>query len=88
MAYGVLLATMSVVTFVVYGWDKRQAKRQGWRVSERTLHTLEFLGGWPGAWAAQRWLRHKSSKRSYRVVFGGIVLLHVAGASGLALTVW
>lgn len=81
--YGGVLAVMSVVTLVVYAWDKRRAKRGGSRVSERTLHTLELLGGWPGAWVAQRWFRHKSRKRSYRLVFGLIVLLHAAAIAGL-----
>lgn len=78
MIYGAALAVMSVVTFVVFAWDKRRAKKNRWRVSERTLHTLELLGGWPGAWLAMRWLRHKSSKKTYRRVWGLIVLLHAA----------
>lgn len=85
LIYAVTLAAMSVVTWVVFAWDKRRAKKKGWRVSERTLHTLELLGGWPGAWLAMRWLRHKSRKRSYRRVFWAIVALH---AAGVALAVW
>ena len=80
-----LLAAMSVVTLVVFAWDKRRAKKKGWRVSERTLHLLELLGGWPGAWLAMRWLRHKSIKRSYRRVFWAIVVLH---AAGVGLVIW
>jgi hypothetical protein len=40
------------------------------------LHLLELLGGWPGAFLAQRRLRHKSSKGSYLFVFVLIVGLH------------
>ncbi|MEO1235649.1 MAG: DUF1294 domain-containing protein [Planctomycetota bacterium] len=84
LGYLGLVATMSVVTFGVFAWDKRRARNRGWRVSEKAMHTLELLGGWPGAWLAMRWLRHKSVKRSYRVVWGLIVALHVAAwASGL-----
>ena len=32
-----------------------------------TLHTLELIGGWPAAFLAQRWLRHKCSKRSFQM---------------------
>jgi len=78
-AYAGLLAVMSAVTFIVFAWDKHRAKNKAWRVSERALHTLELLGGWPGAWLALRWLRHKSSKRSYRRIWVGIVTLHVLG---------
>ena len=68
---------LSVVTFVTYAWDKWRAKRGADRMAEATLHLLEMLGGWPGALAAQHWLRHKSRKRSYQVRFWIIVLCHV-----------
>lgn len=69
---------MSLVTFVAYAIDKRAATRGEWRTPESTLHMLEFLCGWPGAWLAQRWLRHKSVKTSFRVVFFLMVALNLA----------
>jgi uncharacterized membrane protein YsdA (DUF1294 family) len=67
--YLVWIGVLSCVTLAVYGWDKWQARRGGWRVSERTLHRLSFLGGWPGAWLGQTWFRHKTSKASFQRVF-------------------
>jgi uncharacterized membrane protein YsdA (DUF1294 family) len=69
---------MSLVTFAYYGLDKRRAGRGGWRIPEQTLHTLEFLGGWPGAMAGQSLFRHKRAKSSYMLVFWLIVFLHLA----------
>ena len=69
---------ISAGTLLVYGWDKWQAKRGGWRVSERTLHRMAFLGGWPGAWLAQRWFRHKTVKKTFRRIFWLAPALHVA----------
>jgi len=37
------------------------------------LHLAELLGGWPGAFLAQRRLRHKCSKVSYQFAFWCIV---------------
>jgi len=37
---------------------------------------LRMLGGWPGAFLAQRVFRHKTSKLSYQVVFWAIVLVY------------
>lgn len=71
-----VLAVMSLVTYFAYRSDKRSAEQGTWRIPEVTLHAMEFLGGWPGAFVAQRRLRHKTIKGSYQIVFWPIVLLH------------
>ena len=72
-------ACLSVITFVVYAVDKSAARRKGPRTPERTLHLLALAGGWPGALLAQRWLRHKSAKTSFRRVFWVTVVVNVLG---------
>lgn len=68
---------LSVLTFVAYAIDKAAARKGAWRISENTLHFLDLLGGWPGGWMAQKFLRHKSSKRSFRQVYMVTVVLNV-----------
>ncbi len=75
--YLIVVVVMSVVCFIAYGLDKRQAINGGRRVSERTLHLMAFLGGWPGALMAQRHFRHKTQKVPFRIVFWIVVMLHV-----------
>jgi uncharacterized membrane protein YsdA (DUF1294 family) len=70
------VAVMSALAYWAYARDKRRAREQAWRLPEARLHLLELLGGWPGAWLAQRWLRHKCSKLSYQCVFWIIVLAY------------
>lgn len=60
---------MSLVAFIAYRIDKSAAVRGDWRIKESTLHTFELLGGWPGAFLAQRMLHHKNRKVSYQVEF-------------------
>ncbi len=89
LVYLAWLAAWSVVAFLAMGWDKRRAARGGWRVAEKTLHTLELIGGWPGALLGRRVFRHKTVKARYRLVAGLMVLLHVTLVAGLtALWVW
>lgn len=76
---GGVYVLMSVATFVVYWHDKRAAERGRPRVPEKTLHGLEFLGGWPGALAAQQLIRHKNRKVRFFLVTWSIGVLHVAG---------
>ena len=73
-------AVISGITYLAYGWDKQQARENLWRMPEAKLHVMELLGGWPGAFLAQRRLRHKCSKVSYQVVFWLIVLAYQVAA--------
>jgi uncharacterized membrane protein YsdA (DUF1294 family) len=85
-----LVVVMSCVTFVAYGLDKRRATNGGRRIAERTLHLLALLGGWPGAWLAQRQFRHKTQKASFVIMFWLVVGLHVAAvaAAGYGVLAW
>jgi uncharacterized membrane protein YsdA (DUF1294 family)/cold shock CspA family protein len=60
---------LSLAAFFIYGFDKSQAQRGGLRVPEAILHLLSLLGGSPGAFIAMRVFHHKTSKRSFQVVF-------------------
>lgn len=73
------LACINFVTFWAYGTDKRAAQRGDWRIPEVQLHTLEFLGGWIGAFIGQKFFHHKSKKRSYLVMFW--LMLFLQGAA-------
>jgi uncharacterized membrane protein YsdA (DUF1294 family)/cold shock CspA family protein len=72
----VWIGVASAVTFALYAWDKRCATRGASRIPEKVLHFWEMIGGWPGAYLAQRSLRHKSSKLSYQFSFWLIVVAH------------
>lgn len=90
IAYLITVGIMSMVTFITYWLDKRKAKREGWRIPERTLHTLALFGGWPGALLGQNMFRHKTQKGSFRVVFWLVLLLHISlvAAIGYGLVRW
>lgn len=67
---------LSLVTFSLYGADKRRARNGAWRVPEWGLHALEATGGWPGAFLGQRVWRHKNAKFGYQLFFWTIVTVH------------
>ncbi len=72
-------AFISIVTFGVYALDKWMAAGEGRRVPEKLLHTLEALGGWPGALIAMRAVRHKSRKKWFVLICWLIAAAHIAG---------
>ena len=59
----------SVVTFVAYARDKSAAQRGARRIPEVVLHFLGAIGGWPGAFVAQRLLHHKTRKLDFQILF-------------------
>ena len=80
-----LYGVASAITFVAYAFDKSAAKSDQWRTQESTLHFFALVGGWPGALAAQRLLRHKSKKPSFQFVFWMTVVFNCS-ALGCLLT--
>jgi uncharacterized membrane protein YsdA (DUF1294 family) len=69
---------LSLLSFVAYAIDKSAARKGEWRISENNLHLLDFLGGWPGGWLAQKFLRHKTGKASFQRIYWVTVVLHCA----------
>jgi uncharacterized membrane protein YsdA (DUF1294 family)/cold shock CspA family protein len=68
---------MSGIATLAYAFDKSDAMNDRRRTPELTLHIIELLGGWPGAWIAQKLFRHKSRKVSYRVEFWLCAIVNV-----------
>ncbi len=75
--YLVWIAIASVITFILYGFDKARAKSGGWRVPEATLHWMALLGGFPGGWAGRSIFRHKTKKDIFTFVLAISTLLHL-----------
>lgn len=70
---------LGVITYGMYAKDKAAAQNGDWRTPESTLHLLSTLGGWVGALAAQTYLRHKSQKPEFRIVYYLTVIINLAG---------
>lgn len=77
----ILYLLLSLITFLLYWQDKIKAQNDEWRTPEKKLHFFSLIGGWPGALIAQRLLRHKSRKQSFRVVFYITVVLNISAIS-------
>ncbi|MCF7730303.1 MAG: DUF1294 domain-containing protein [Akkermansiaceae bacterium] len=82
------MVMISVLTFWMYAHDKQQALAGRWRIAENSLHLAELLGGWPGAFLAQRQQRHKCSKVSYLIVFWCIVAIYQIVAVDVLMDHW
>jgi len=85
----------NIVTFAMYGADKRKAKKGRWRVSEATLIACAFFMGGIGSFLGMSMFRHKTQHLKFKLLvplaiivnIGVIVLLFYIGILGLPVNV-
>ncbi len=81
---GLIYLAGSMACYTMYAIDKAAAKAGRWRTSENTLLLLGLACGWPGAILAQKMLRHKSNKHSFKSRFWLTVMVNIAAFVYLA----
>ncbi|MBL4769649.1 MAG: DUF1294 domain-containing protein [Planctomycetes bacterium] len=64
--------------FLIWFFDKHQARNDGWRVPERTLHIMAILGASPASLAAMSILRHKTQKRFFTTFYSILLVVQIA----------
>ena len=69
----------SLILFVTMGRDKKKARRGAFRVSERTLFLLAFLGGATGGLLGMEVFHHKTKHWTFAWGFRILTLLQLAG---------
>lgn len=68
----------NIVVFVFYAYDKLQAKRSGYRISEKNLLIWAFLLGAFGAMMAMILFRHKIKKTIFRIGIPLMIPVNIA----------
>jgi uncharacterized membrane protein YsdA (DUF1294 family) len=63
------LIIINAITFLAYAWDRFAASYGWWRIMKFTLHTLDFIGGWPAALIVQYLLNHKTGNFCFQLIF-------------------
>ena len=75
----VWLVCINLLAFLMYGFDKWRAVRDGWRIPEARLLAVAVLGGSVGAYLGMKIFRHKTRKNKFRVgipvIFAAQVIL-------------
>lgn len=73
----IYLAVINVVTFFMYGIDKRKAKKSKWRISEAALFMMAVLGGSIGAWLGMKVWHHKTLHKKFRYGIPLILIVQI-----------
>lgn len=74
----IYILCMNFITFIIYGIDKYKAKKNLWRVPEKTLLLLAIFGGSIGALAAMGVFHHKTRKPKFYIGVPFIIFAQIS----------
>ena len=74
------VAAVNIITFFIYGIDKRRAKKAKRRISEKTLLLWSVTAPF-SAFAAMRVFHHKTQKPKFYITVPLLCILHLAAAA-------
>ena len=73
----IYLAIVNIVTFCLFGIDKRKAKRDKWRIQESTLLWWAAAGGSIGALLGMKAWHHKTLHRKFTWGVSAILIAQI-----------
>jgi len=79
------IAVINIISFFVCVYDKRMAKKDGWRISEKTLWILSLLGGAFAMLFAMKLVRHKTKHTSFVIGMPAILIAHISIAAAVII---
>lgn len=68
---------VNIITFAMYGIDKKRAVKNQWRIPENTLLGAAFIGGSFGAFAGMQVFRHKTKHGMFRILVPAYMIVHI-----------
>lgn len=68
---------INLITFSLYGIDKSKARKNKWRISEKTLILWAFCFGGIGAAAGMNIFRHKTKHTKFLICIPLAVILNI-----------
>lgn len=71
------IAAINVLSFCMMGIDKWKAKRERWRIPERTLFLVSIFGGSIGSLIGMHLFRHKTKKLRFLIGLPIILVLQI-----------
>ena len=77
------IIVISFITFIIFGVDKKRARRHEWRISEKVLFALAIIGGSIGAIIGMIAFHHKTKKWYFRIGMPVILAVQIAAVWAL-----
>ncbi len=72
------LLAVNILAFVLFGIDKQKARRNLWRIPEKTLLLSTLIGGSAGAILGMQFFHHKTRKPKFAIGVPVILVVEIA----------
>ncbi len=73
----IYLLIINVVNFVLFGVDKKRARKREWRIPESALLFISLLGGALGGIIGMNFYKHKTKKMKFTIAMPIILILNI-----------
>lgn len=81
----IYLAAVNGIAFLLCGIDKWKARRERWRIPEKTLFLSAIVGGSVGFLLGMQLFRHKTKHKSFTIGIPLILALQIGLAAWLLM---
>ncbi|MCH5324115.1 MAG: DUF1294 domain-containing protein [Eubacterium sp.] len=72
------IGVISLIGFILPAVDKRKAKKDKWRIQEKTLFIVSLLGGSAAMYISMRIFHHKTKHKRFMIGIPLIIVLQAA----------
>lgn len=71
------LLVINIIGFLIMGIDKAKAKAGAWRIPEKALFVIAFIGGALGVWCGMYHFHHKTRHWYFKYGIPGVVVWNI-----------
>ena len=77
MNYNIYWIGINLLSFILMGWDKLSAIKNTYRISEKNLLGISFLGGGCGTLLGMIIFHHKTKKKLFQIGIPLCILINI-----------
>ena len=74
----IYLLIINIIGFLAMGIDKAKAKAGAWRIPEKTLLGIAFMGGGLGVWLGMEGFRHKTKHWYFKYGIPVVLMVEIS----------
>lgn len=73
----IYLLIINILAFLLMAIDKKRSINNKWRIPEKTLLTIGFVGGAFGTFLGMKTFRHKTKHKKFTILVPLFMLIHL-----------